>query len=383
MKNNNNSPIEQYPTYQQPYQNDEIDLRELFLVIWQYKWLTVVLCSVAIIASVFYALYAQESWKAEGRVIKPQLNDIATFFSQIQRVTSVLNSAASSDEKLKLQGNQSLFAPNALFELFINEFNSSLNKKRFLEKLPDFNAEMTKKNVVFPVGDLPVKSKLVSARERAKLDSYMKNISAKYVKNTQGITLTLQSTTQVSSAKMLNDYIAYINQIVKEIAFKNLTLVLNNEKKHLSISLTMAEQKAKQDLALKIKNTESAYKIASAANINNYMGTISPQGELFSIHLGTKALKAQLNVLKTLTDLSIINPSIIPLKLTAKLLNGIQFNTKERFRAFRYLKRVEEPSARLKPKRALIVFLATLMAGILSVFIGLTHHFIIKKEEVA
>ena len=39
--------------YQQPYENDEIDLRELIKVIWDYKWLTIVMCAIAIAGSVF------------------------------------------------------------------------------------------------------------------------------------------------------------------------------------------------------------------------------------------------------------------------------------------------------------------------------------------
>ncbi len=52
------------PIYQQPYEDDEIDLRELVKVIWDYKWLTVIMCTVAIIASVFYVLNAQGWWVA-------------------------------------------------------------------------------------------------------------------------------------------------------------------------------------------------------------------------------------------------------------------------------------------------------------------------------
>ncbi len=45
--------------------DDEIDLRELFGVLWAEKWLVIACTSVAMLASVAYALLATERFRAE------------------------------------------------------------------------------------------------------------------------------------------------------------------------------------------------------------------------------------------------------------------------------------------------------------------------------
>lgn len=47
----------------------------------------------------------------------------------------------------------------------------------------------------------------------------------------------------------------------------------------------------------------------------------------------------------------------------------------------RYLDDVEPPLNRAVPKRALIVILATLLAGMLSIFIAFVHYFMTKKQD--
>ncbi len=122
------------------YQEDEIDLRELLKVIWDYKWLTVALCTVAIIASAYYALNAQEWWVAKGKVIEPQLNDVASLYAQSQKVSAILQASDFQDGNRNNKKDQfgALFEPDTLFKNFINSFNSSQNKKLFLAKNPVF-----------------------------------------------------------------------------------------------------------------------------------------------------------------------------------------------------------------------------------------------------
>ncbi len=88
-----------------------------------------------------------------------------------------------------------------------------------------------------------------------------------------------------------------------------------------------------------------------------------------------------MDVLKSIKDLSIIEPSISPLKITLTALNKLQLTEDADFSPFRYLDNVEPPLNRAAPKRALIVILATLLAGMLSIFIALVHYFMTKREK--
>ena len=58
-----------HPT-QRPYHEDEIDLRELFSILWKGKWIIIAVTFVFAIASVAYALYLPNEYKATA-VVQP------------------------------------------------------------------------------------------------------------------------------------------------------------------------------------------------------------------------------------------------------------------------------------------------------------------------
>lgn len=61
--------------FQQTYQDDEIDLRELWNVIWQGKWKIIAITTVFAIASVFYALSLPNIYKSEA-LLMPNNQDV-------------------------------------------------------------------------------------------------------------------------------------------------------------------------------------------------------------------------------------------------------------------------------------------------------------------
>jgi chain length determinant protein (polysaccharide antigen chain regulator) len=92
------------------------------------------MCAIAIVGSVFYVLNAQHWWVAKGKVLEPQLNDVATLYSQSKLVGAILNASKPSgcsknEESFKGGGKYftSLFEPQTLFKIFVNSFNSSLS----------------------------------------------------------------------------------------------------------------------------------------------------------------------------------------------------------------------------------------------------------------
>lgn len=52
--------------FQQATQDDEIDLRELFAVIWQGKWLIIAITAVFTIGAVIFALMQPNMYKSEA-----------------------------------------------------------------------------------------------------------------------------------------------------------------------------------------------------------------------------------------------------------------------------------------------------------------------------
>ncbi|WP_022942713.1 Wzz/FepE/Etk N-terminal domain-containing protein [Psychromonas hadalis] len=370
---NTNPTQENIGVYQQPYQDDEIDLRELIKAIWDYKWLTVIMCVVAIVGSVFYALNAQEWWVAKGKVLKPQLNDVAVLYSQSKKVGAIVNDSNTKDIV-------ALFEPATLFKIFINSFNSSLNKKQFLEKNSIFLDYLATKEIKIPTDELTAKNQLLRVAYRHALNSWMKEITASIDAKSGEVSLSFRTPTKMSSALLLNEYIAFISEEVKDNQFKNFLLFLDSSKQRLIVSIEITKKRVAKKLALLLKKTEYAYQIASQAELVDYQTNLNPNEELFQINLGEKVLKAKVKVLKSITDLSILDPSISGKQITLDSLNHLEFVDDHSFTPFRYLEIVEPPLARAAPKRALIVILATLLAGMLSIFIALVHYFMTKKD---
>ena len=68
--NNNQANIKENNEYVQSHNNniadDEIDLRELFAVIWQGKWLIIAITALFAVASVVYAINQPNIYKSEA-----------------------------------------------------------------------------------------------------------------------------------------------------------------------------------------------------------------------------------------------------------------------------------------------------------------------------
>jgi chain length determinant protein (polysaccharide antigen chain regulator) len=382
--NKEHNTTQQVPVYHDSYQDDEIDLRELIKVIWDYKWLTVVMCAVAIAGSVYYALNAQEWWVAKGKVIAPQVNDVAALYAQSNKVSAILNSNSNSNGPDTRQISNELvelFEPGTLFKNFINAFNSSINKKHFLEKNSAFLAYLQAKQIAVPGQETEKSGQESRQQYLIVLNAWMNEINANLDSKASEVALSFRSATKVSSAQLLNEYILFIGENVKQNQFEKFLLFVDSAKNELQVSLEMSEQKALRELAILLQKTEYAYQIASHSGLVEYQATLNKEGDLFQINLGEKALKAKVDVLKSIQDLSVLEPSLATMTITLNALNKLEFSDDRSFTPYRYLEVVEPPLNRAAPKRALIVILATLLAGMLSIFIALVHYFMTKKEQ--
>jgi len=379
------------PVYQQAPQDDEIDLLELVKVIWSYKWVTALICTVAIVGSVFYALTAQQWWVAQGKIIEPQLNDVGILYAHTEKIKTVIKFASEgNDNNEKTDANAKtsyispladLFIPETLFLNFINEFNSSLNKKQFLENNEVFLAFLKKNEIQIPTNEKTLENRLINQAYKGTLKGWRDGISASVDSKTKEATLSFRTDGQDTSAELLNQYINFVGNKVKASQLAKLSLFIDSSINELEVNLSMSEWNAKQSLDILTKKIEYAYQIASQSDLTEYTASLSNETNLFEVNLGAKALKAKLKVLKSLKDLNILDPNIAKMKRTLTELNSLGNVDENDFTPYRYLESVEAPLSRAKPKRALIVVLATLLAGMLSIAIALLHHFLTKKED--
>ena len=226
-----------------------------------------------------------------------------------------------------------------------------------------------------PTSATTSENQLVRESYRVVLAEWSNQISASLNEKTSGASLNFRSNTKESSSMLLNQYIIFISNKVKNSQIGKFNLFIETSKNELTIEINMLEARAKQKLASLLQKTKLSYKVTSAAGLDEYKPNLNVEEDMFQLNLGTKTLKSKIDVLASITDLNIIDPNIADAKFTLFKLNNLTKVTDSSFAPFQYLENVEPPMNRAKPKRALIVILATLLAGMLSIFIALLHNF--------
>lgn len=370
----NTPPVQppQYPHYAYPA-NDEIDLKELFAALWQGKWLITIITLLFSVAAIGYALNAQEWWSAKATVSQPQLQGIASYQQAVKRYQPLFDVYQEDGTIIVSNALDSLIDPKLIFQQFIQTFNANGTKRRFMQTNPTFLT--LQKQVLAQTNDPEVMQKLY--------EEWFERIQASAVdkKANDIFTLSFQSVDKASSLTLLNDYIQFVNQTLNQQLNDDLISTLAAKYGELTQQEKNLLQQAQLRLHVELERTQYALNIAEAADIKQPVQNLGEQ-ELFSINIGSRALKAKVDALKSIKDLSVFEPrlAILQSKLSQFDLETVSAEAKWSVNGFYYLDQPEQPLTRDKPKRALIVVLGALLGGMLGVAIVLVR-FAFRSEE--
>ncbi|BCK05779.1 LPS chain length-determining protein [Vibrio cholerae] len=370
----NTPPVQppQYPHYTYPA-NDEIDLKELFLALWQGKWLITIITLLFSVAAIGYALNAQEWWSAKATVSQPQLQGIASYQQAVKRYQPLFDVYQEDGTIIVSNTLDSLIDPKLIFQQFIQTFNANGTKRRFMQTNPTFLT--LQKQMLDQTNDPEVMQKLY--------EEWFERIQASGVdeKANDIFTLSFQSVDKTSSLALLNDYIQFVNQTLNQQLNDDLISILTVKYGELAQQEKNLLQQAQLRLHVELERTQYALNIADAADIKQPVQNLGEQ-EIFAINIGSRALKAKVDALKSIKDLSIFEPrlAILQSKLSQFDLETLSVEAKWSVNGFYYLDQPEQPLTRDKPKRALIVVLGSLLGGMLGVAIVLVR-FAFRRED--
>lgn len=373
----NTPPVQspQYPNYAYPA-NDEIDLKELFLALWQGKWLIIITTLLFSVGAIGYALTTQEWWSAKATVSQPQLQGIANYQQVVKRYPPLFDVYQEDGSIIVSETLDLLIDPEVIFKRFIQEFNANGTKRRFMQTNPTFLT--LQKQMLDQANDPEVMQKLY--------EDWFERIQASAVdkKANDIFTLSFQSVDKSSSLTLLNDYIQFVNQTLNQQLNANLISILTAKYGELTQQEKNLLQQAQLRLHVELERTQYALNIAEAADIKQPVQNLGEQ-ELFSINIGSRALKAKVDALKSIKDLSVFEPrlAILQSKLSQFDLETLSAEAKWSVNGFYYLDQPEQPLTRDKPKRALIVVLGALLGGMLGVAIVLVRFAFRSEEERA
>ncbi|MGQ7019364.1 LPS O-antigen chain length determinant protein WzzB [Vibrio cholerae] len=361
----------QYPNYTY-HADDEIDLKELFSALWKGKWLIIITTLLFSVAAIGYAFTAQEWWSAKATVSQPQLQGIASYQQAVKRYQPLFDVYQEDGSIIVSETLDLLIDPEVIFKRFIQEFNANGTKRRFMQTNPTFLT--LQKQMLDQTNDPEVMQTLY--------EEWFERINATTVgKNNDTFTLSVQSVDKTSSLTLLSDYIKFVNQTLNQQLNANLISTLAAKYGELTQQEKNLQQQAQLRLHVELERTQYALNIAEAADIKQPVQNLGEQ-EIFAINIGSRALKAKVDALKSIKDLSVFEPrlAILQSKLSQIDLETLSVEAKWSVNGFYYLDQPEQPLTRDKPKRALIVVLGGLLGGMLGMVMVLVR-FAFRREE--
>ncbi|MBV7438475.1 LPS O-antigen chain length determinant protein WzzB [Aeromonas sp. sif2416] len=333
---------------------DEIDLRELVLVLWRQKILILLVAGVFALIGVVYALTAPQQWSATAVIAEPKPEDLMPM-QKVAMQAAALGFAGFPEGK-------------SLYQEFIQEFNAYENRRTYLKVSPLF-AEQAEK-----LG-------LDDKAQRLWLRTWGKLVTAQPVDKkgeAPGVALTFAAPTAESSLAMLEGYVDYIVKLQQQQLVHRLGEQRDLQLEDMSTRYVIMQDDTKRALQQEISELALANRVAKAAGVAAPLENYDTQ-ERLSISLGSKGLEEKLSLLKSI-DLELYQPKLQSLQVQIARLKGVSLEGIS-FRPFSYLDTPDEPLSRDKPKRPLIVVLATLLGGMLGVGIVLVRHAFRRPEQ--
>ncbi len=357
----------------QPENNDEIDLVDLILSIWQKKWWVILFTVIFAAGSVFYALTAKEQWTSKAEVIAPYDYEISHILKDRLAYARITESKPSN-------------LGEDLYRSFMAELRSVTSRVEFL-KQSELYTKLTE--------NLSESEKQGILRELA-----TKSIRIDWPNIKKGIdypTIAFSAESPENAQQTLTDYLAFLNDNVIVLSEKNFVTSLNNQIDDLQFSLQQMEKRLPlgREIRLKTqhKNLERALATAKAAGIIEFTKTkvngefVIPQLALgqaniklsndqlsndnFLFLMGEKYLQAQID---NVSKIPLVFPPEYHYKKTQleqlqPLLEQQKDPTTDQ--VFHYQSPPYLPLKRDKPKRALIVLIGTGLGGVLGVLAAL------------
>lgn len=362
------------PSYYPQSSNDEIDLRDLFAALWQGKW-TIVLCTVLfVVVAVMYALTAQQWWSAKATVTQPELKQIVAFQQKVKQYQSVFDLYQEDGAIIVSRELDDLINPATIFQRFARAFNANDNKKHFMQSNPIF---------------LAIKQQQLKVNENNEIDDvqarfyqewYGKIMAQEVDKKQAGdYYLSFQSVDKSSSLTLLSAYIEFINQILNQKLTDDLNSKLMIKYNQLNQQYSSLQQQTQLRLQVELARAQQAFTIAEAANIREPVQSLNEE-KLFAISIGSKALQAKVDALKSMTDLSVFEPRLALLQSQVQQIERLGKTKSAQIQGYFHLEQPKAAFSRDEPKRALIAVLGTLLGGMLGVVIVLVR-FAFREEK--
>ena len=342
--------VQYAPPYAQPFEDDTIDLYELWITLWSKRWLVIGVTAVAALGSVVYALLAPQIYKAEALLLPPKAKDV-----QSLNVKGVPGASAAG-----------------VFSAFNKNLSSRSLQKKFIEK--------------YDLLDILAPNRTPETRDIEILESFSKMMK---IENKGGFSISMESNDPVFAAKLVNDYVGFFDletvlQLVSDARNSIQEQIVDIEYK-----IASKRQMAKQRREDQILRFEEATVIARKLEIkdrvdtntivqNNQLNISTSNTPLY--YRGFKALNAEIVFLNNRKSDDPFIAGLRDLQERLALLRSFKFSIKG-MHSVHIDQAAYPPKHRIKPNRRLIVSLGTVVGLFLGIFLVFFVSFIQNQKE--
>ncbi|CNE91520.1 O-antigen chain length determinant [Yersinia bercovieri] len=204
-----------------------------------------------------------------------------------------------------------------------------------------------------------------------------------YFENRNNYVLNYSSNIDSGMKDTLSGYITYVNEQVNNDVNRQIKLVIETTKKIAAEEYELALQKAKNEQKVRVQRLEYAVSIAKAAGLqrpaSNAFG-ISADNDNYPISLGYDALNRQLEIEKSITDLTTVNADLLNKKLYLDKINALQPAVID-IQSFSYIQQPSDPVQQDAKKRLLIIILFGFVGLAGSIGFVLVRHYVRERQN--
>ena len=341
--------------YSHPFEDDTIDLYELWITLWNKRWIVISVTILAALGSVVFALLQTPIYKAKVFILPPKAEDVQSL-------------------NLREHGRQKEWSYNleseGVFAIFKKNLSSRNIQKKFIKE--------------YGLMKILDSNHTPGMRDEDIYDAFSLMLQI------EDNSISIELYDPEVAAQWANNYVKYVDietirQLVGNVRKSNL-----NRIRDIEYTIGSKRQMAKQRRQDKILVYVEAKNIAlilgvkdrvDTTNVVQYNQLNTSTGNNPLYYRGSRALMAEINILTNRnTDDPFIH-GLRDLQEELALLNSIMINVKE-MHAVTIDQAAYPPKTRIKPNRKKIVLVGTLAGSFFGIFMIFFISFVQKKKEV-
>jgi len=342
----------------QQFEDDTIDLYELWITLWDKKWLVIAVTAIVALGSVVYALLQPPIYKAEALLLPPREIDVKS---------------GSFRGVLEMQEVQGVTTKTA-FSAFKNNLSSRSLQKKFIEK--------------YDLLDILAPNRTSETRDIEILEGFSKMIK---IEGKEGFSVSVESDNPEFAAKLVNDYVSFfdletVRGLVSDARNSIEEQIMDIEyliaSKRQMTKLRREDQVLRYQEASIIARALGIKKRVDATNIiqNTQMNVDIATASTPLYYLGIEALTAEINILQNRKSDDPFISGLRDLQEKLALLRSIKIS-ETGMHSVTVDQAAYPPKNRIKSNRRLIVSLGTVVGLFLGIFLVFFVSFIQKQKE--